>query len=304
MTFAKHRQAGGLERDFPFTRADFTKIAQLVYAEAGITLPEVKEPLVYARLSRRLRDLRLDSFAQYTAALSRPGADEERRRLVSALTTNTTRFLREPHHFDLLTTQVLPPLIAHARRGGRVRLWSAACSSGEEAYSIAFSVLALCPEARSLDIRILATDIDEEILAQAREGSYTEHSLANLPHGLADRHFDPARKPGENRCVTADVRALLNFRQMNLIRPWPVKGPFDAVLCRNVVIYFDAATQDQIWHRFEATIPPGGYLFIGHSERLSASVKDRFDVVGMTAYRMRSKDASRRIDPAKAQRED
>lgn len=288
MTPLPHSRASGLERDFPFTRADFQKIAQVVYAEAGITLPDVKEPLVYSRLAKRVRDLRLNSFAEYTAVLSTPHAEEERRHLVSALTTNTTRFLREPHHFELLSTQILPGLVSHARRGGRVRLWSAACSSGEEPYSMAFAVLDQCPEAAGLDFKILATDIDEEILLQARDGTYTEHALANLPAGLTERYFEAAAKPGANRRVTQSVRALIQFRQMNLIRPWPVKGPFDAVFCRNVVIYFDAETQDQIWRRFEATIAPGGHLFIGHSERLSASVKDNFDVIGMTAYRMRA----------------
>lgn len=277
-------------RDYPFTGADFRKIAMLAQAESGITVGSGKEPFIYSRLVKRLRQLDLQSFAEYVDLLSDTAQTEERSLLVSALTTNTTRFFRENHHFETLSHSVLPPLITAARKGARVRLWSAACSSGEEACCIAFAVLKLCPDAAGLDIKILATDIDLRILGVARRGTYPGLAVAALPDDITRRFFDPPEAAGAARSVTGAVRALIEYRQMNLVRPWPVRGPFDAVFCRNVAIYFDADTQNGIWRGFHAVIGRGGYLFIGHSERLSAAVKPGFAPVGMTTYR-RSKAA-------------
>lgn len=280
------RQPRPVERDVPLTPDDFHRIAKLAHAEAGITMPDAKEPLVYARLVKRLRQLSLRSFGEYLALLSDPGADEERAMFVSTMTTNTTRFFREEHHFELLAEEVLPPLIAAAKRGARVRLWSAGCSSGEEPYSIAITLLRLCPGAASLDLKILATDIDQMILETARRGLFSEAALADLPDDLREQHFCPA-DDGGNREIGPESRALVTFKPMNLIKPWPVSGPFNVIFCRNVAIYFDATTQDRIWRGFTGTLAPGGYLFIGHSERLSASVRHQFETVGMTSYCLR-----------------
>lgn len=276
------------QRDIAFTHDDFTKIARIVHQEAGIALPAAKESLVYSRLAKRLRELGLKSFRQYVNLLSSAVDGDEMDCLVSALTTNTTHFMREKHHFDILAETVLPPLVAAARKGARVRLWSAACSSGEEAYGMAFALLDQCPEAGSLDLKILATDIDTQILALAEQGAYLPEQLTKLPEHQIENYFDGKVGEGGLRHVVASARALISFRQMNLIRPWPVRRVFDVVFCRNVAMYFDQAAQDKIWRCYADILQPNGYLFLGHSERLSASVRRCFMPVGMTVFRRNS----------------
>ncbi|AXQ93747.1 protein-glutamate O-methyltransferase [Cereibacter azotoformans] len=281
------RHLSSVERDLHLSPEDFRRLADLAYAEAGIAVPWAKEPLVYARLVRRLRELSLPSFGAYVDLLTCTEAAEERALFVSAMTTNTTRFFREQHHFDLLADRVLAPLIAAARRGARVRLWSAGCSSGEEPFSIAITVLSICPEAPTLDLKILATDIDHEVLTTARTGNFSAASLACLPESTLKAHFGQPDPEG-GRQVASDLRALVSFKIMNLVRPWPMTGPFDVIFCRNVAIYFDSDTQDRIWKSFAATLRPGGHLFIGHSERLSRSVRHEFETIGMTSFRLRA----------------
>ncbi len=272
-------------REYVFTRADFLRIARISMDEAGIELTDTKEPLVYSRLVKRLRTLGLQNFTEFCDLVSHKDATQERRLLVSALTTNTTRFFRENHHFEMLIAQILPQLLERARQGGRVRIWSAGCSSGEEPYSIAFTVLKACPEIARHDFKILATDIDPQILSMAARGVYPEAVVGPLPAEHKAVFFASAPPDAPERSVAAAARALITFKELNLIRPWPVKGPFDVVFCRNVAIYFDAATQDTVWRGFASVIEPGGHLFIGHSERLSPSVKNAFEIVGMTAFR-------------------
>jgi chemotaxis protein methyltransferase CheR len=268
------------EREFRFTRADFVAIAAALRAEAGISLPDGKAPLVYARLAKRLRTLELSSFRDYTALLAGPAGIEERRQLVTALTTNVTRFFREPHHFDHLREAVLPPLLLEAgRKGARVRLWSAACSTGQEAYSIAAVVTDLLPEAASLDLKVLATDIDPVVLDQARSGRYG--SIEGVPAGL-QRWFE---RDGECWSAHRSLRALLSFKPLNLTGTWPMRGPFDAVFCRNVAIYFDPSVQARLWSAFADVIEPGGTLYIGHSERVGGPAAAVFKNVGVTTYR-------------------
>lgn len=279
------KTAEGLGREYLFTRADFQRIVRISMDEAGIELTETKEPLVYSRLVKRLRTLGLQNFSQYCDLVSRKDETEERRLLISALTTNTTRFFRENHHFEMLIESILPGLLDRARHGGRVRIWSAGCSSGEEPYSIAFTVLKACPEIARHDFKILATDIDPQILSLAARGIYSEQVIGGLPPDQKAQFFSPAAPGATDRSVAAAARELITFKELNLIRPWPVKGPFDVVFCRNVAIYFDANTQDVVWRGFASVIETGGHLFIGHSERLSPSVKTVFEIVGMTAFR-------------------
>ena len=275
----------GLERSFRFTKADFRKIAAIAYQHAGIHFDAGKESLVYSRLARRLRIIGLTDFSQYISILTGSDSENEVPHFVSALTTNTTRFFREHHHYEQLASEVLPPLLARARRGARVRLWSSACSSGEEAYCIAFTILDQCPEAAGLDIKILATDIDANVLDTARRGTYSAHSVTRLSPPILKKYLEPTQENTSLYRIRETVSRMVSFRQMNLALPWPVKGPFDAVFCRNVVIYFDAATQDRVWRQFASVIPVGGYLFTGHSERLSASAKPCFEIAGNTAHR-------------------
>lgn len=262
--------------------ADFRRIAAILHDRAGIALPDSKRQLVFSRLGKRLRHLGLADFSAYLALVEAPRGADELAEMISALTTNVTSFFREKHHFDLLRTEVLPPLLAAARQGARVRLWSAGCSSGEEAYCLAMTVLELDPAAAGRDIRILATDIDRAILARARAGLYGADEMASLPPTARDRWFAPA--PGGRHAARPELTGLVSFRELNLIRDWPMRGPFDVIFCRNVAIYFDRAGQERIWAGFARCLAPGGLLCIGHSERLTGAAAPRLRPVGITAY--------------------
>lgn len=280
MTIVGDRQTG----DRSFSDADFARIARRAHADFGLHLPQTKKDLVYSRLIKRLRELGLRDFHSYCTLIEGADGEEERGQMLSALTTNVTHFFREAHHFKLLREQVLPPLIKAAREKRRVRLWSAGCSAGQEPYSLAFTLLDLCPEAGSLDIRILASDVDPQILQTAEAGSYSHEEGKSLPD-YARRMIDPA--PG-GFSIGAKARALVKFGPLNLIGEWPMRGPFDVIFCRNVAIYFDKDTQSRLWNRFAGLLPPGGYLFIGHSERVAGPAETTLHSIGVTAYRKRS----------------
>ena len=291
MSAALARIESGTERmvdgEFAFTASDFRKIAAMLHGDAGIALPESKATLVYSRLAKRLRALGLSSFRDYCALVSEQDGIDERQRMLSALTTNVTRFFREPHHFDHLAKQALRPLIERARAGGRVRLWSAACSTGQEAYSMAMTALTVAPDLGGLDFRILATDIDPIVVAEAAAGAYGEGAMAGLTPDQRTRWFDAETKAGETvwRANKA-LRQLIGFRELNLIGDWPMSGRFDAVFCRNVVIYFEDDTQERVWSRFPPHMQPGAVLYIGHSERVSGPAAEILKPDGITTYRM------------------
>jgi chemotaxis protein methyltransferase CheR len=273
--------------EFLLTGDDFQSIAAMLYADAGIYLAESKATLVYSRLAKRLRALGLESFRDYCALVAGSEGVGERQKMLAALTTNVTRFFREPHHFEHLKTEVLMPLAEAARRGRRVRLWSAASSSGQEPYSIALTVLSVLPDAASLDIRVLATDIDPHMIADGRAGLYSESAIADVPVELRRNYFVKTSVHGDKMWgVADDLRDLVAFRELNLNGSWPMKGPFDAIFCRNVVIYFDEPTQQKIWSRFAPLLVPGGYLYVGHSERVSGPVAAQFHSDGVTTYRL------------------
>lgn len=270
------------------TPEDFARLARLVQAEGGLSLPASKAPLVRARLARRVRALGLTSFADYVDLVSGPGvaATREREEMLYALTTNVTRFFREPHHFDVLCKQVLPGLVARARAGGRVRLWSAGCSTGEEAYTLAMLLLEAMPEAATLDVQVLATDLDRRVLAIGRSAIYPGRVAQQVPPLLLARYFRQVVRGEEaGYSVGPAPRALVRFRQLNLIRPWPIMDRFDVVFCRNVVIYFDSATERDVWMRISDRMSPGSILFIGHSERINTADLPMFRGDGVTAYR-------------------
>lgn len=275
----------------PVTQADlspedFKRIARIARSEAGLALSENKCAMIAGRVAKRLRATGAHSIATYLDALESPDGAAERRKFIGVLTTNVSHFFREAHHFELLEREVLPPLIARARRGGRVRIWSAGCSTGQEPYSIAMSVLRQAPDAGNLDLRILATDIDDEVLSTAAEGNYDETQLARVDPKLRAAFFEKHGSPQVAVCRAGQaLRSMIRFRHLNLIARWPISGPFDAIFCRNVVIYFDAATQAALWPRFESMLAPEGCLFLGHSERLGTEVQGMFRSVGLTAYR-------------------
>jgi chemotaxis protein methyltransferase CheR len=237
-------------------------------------------------LAKRLRHLGLETFRDYCALVASTEGGDERMRMLAALTTNVTRFFREPHHFEHLKTEVLPPLLASAKAGGRVRLWSAGCSSGPEPYSMALTILSMLPDAPKLDVRILATDIDPNMIAEGRAGVYTASALEPVPPALRDRWFSPcAGASSAGKWVVKDeLKTLVAFRELNLIGDWPMSGKFDVIFCRNVVIYFNDDTQNLVWSRFTTRLEPGGTLYIGHSERVAGAAAKDLQPVGVTTY--------------------
>lgn len=277
----KTRSEALVEAEFVLSRRNFENIAGLLRTESGIHLPESKAMLVYSRLAKRLRQTGCPDFDAYWELIDSPAGAQERQAMFAALTTNVTRFFREPHHFDHLKKTVLPDLVATARAGGRVRLWSSACSTGEEPYSIALTVLDMLPEAARLDVKILATDIDPVVVATARAGIYRADVQSVVPQPLRDKWLARDRESGAWR-VKDEVKALVTFNQLNLIGAWPIKGPFDVIFCRNVVIYFEDETQAHVWGRFHKMLAPEGRLYVGHSERVDVPgyVSD-----GLTVYR-------------------
>ena len=198
----------------------------------------------------------------------------------SAITTNVTGFFREAHHFRHLETVALPPLLAQARTGGRVRLWSSACSTGEEPWCIAAVLRKLCPDVTGLDLRILASDVDRRALARAEAGRYGSEAITGLAPEMRRMLFGP-----EDGLILPELRGALRFRHLNLIGEWPMRGGFDVIFCRNVAIYFDKPTQERLWSRFAASLRPGGWLYIGHSERITGPAAAAFAVEGITTYR-------------------
>ena len=281
-TRSKGTANGLVEGEFLFTEDDFKKIAQILHSHAGIALAEGKAALVYSRLAKRLRSLGLRSFREYCALVEDKQGVDERQAMMAALTTNVTRYFREPHHFDHLRDVVMPKLVDRARRGGRVRLWSAACSNGQEPYSMAITVLQALPEAANLDVKILATDIDPNMVAEGRAGIYREDAITPVPLDLRRKWFKKAA--GGAWEVADELRTLVSFKELNLIGDWPMKGKFDVIFCRNVVIYFDEPTQERIWSRFAPLLEPGGTLYIGHSERVSGPGASLFETTGLTTY--------------------
>jgi chemotaxis protein methyltransferase CheR len=266
----------------------FARIAAIARREAGLALSPAKTSMISARIARRLRNTGQPDFAAYVAFLESDGGADELQMLISALTTNVSHFFREDHHFKLLETDVLPRLVTEARAGRQVRIWSAGCATGQEPYSIAITILRRFPEASSLDLRILATDIDESALARAIKGRYTSAQLDGVP--LADRRrFFRETGTGEME-AGPDLRALITFRPLNLIGSWPIQKTFDVIFCRNVVIYFDGETQAALWPRFHRALAPDGILFIGHSERLDPASARSFASIGVTSYRKASGD--------------
>jgi chemotaxis protein methyltransferase CheR len=271
-------------REFMFSEEDFQALRKLVKEHTGINLTEQKRELVYGRLARRLRALNLRSFRDYRDLVGGDGG-RELVNLVNAITTNLTAFLREPHHFEYLRTHVLQPLLAAPPSNRRLRLWSAGCSTGEEPYSIAMTILESVPDIARWDIRILATDLDSDVLERARRGRYTQERLRPFDAARRDRFFVPVqdgRQP--SFAIRPEVARLVTFKQLNLMHPFPMKGPFEAIFCRNTVIYFDKDTQRELIARMTNLQRPGHLLFLGHSETLF-KVSGAHTLVGRTIYR-------------------
>jgi chemotaxis protein methyltransferase CheR len=264
---------------------DFRFIVKVVHDRAGIALTSKKRAMVYARLSRRIRELGLTNFRDYRLRLEDGGNEEEMGALVNALTTNYTKFFREDHHFAHLTEEMIPALLRQSQATGRrrLRIWSAGCSSGEEAYSIAMTLRHNFPGLESWDARVLATDIDTNVLAHAESGLYPAKQISDIPEAYRGyaRAID---QTNERFRVAGHVRSLVAFKPLNLIEPWPMKGKFDVIFCRNVIIYFDKRTQDQLIKRFTGLLTDNGLLYLGHSES-PIPFEHRLKLVGRSIYR-------------------
>ncbi len=241
----------------------FTHIAQRLYELCGINLKDGKEELVKARLQKRLRVLGMSGFDEYIAMLDTPAGAGEVVTMVDLLTTNTTSFYREPEHFTFLAQQVLKPL-AGVRK---LRLWSAGCSTGAEPYTLAIHLHESLPDLGQWDVRILATDISTRVLDKAKAGVYSPEEVADVAPPLRTKYF--TRTEDDDFAVGQEARRLISFARLNLMEEWPMRGPFDAIFCRNVMIYFDKPTQEKLVERYRRLLTPQGYLFVGHSESLT-----------------------------------
>jgi len=266
-------------RDFEFNDRDFRRVCELIHKRAGIALAPAKRDMVYGRLSRRLRALGLHSFQDYLDQLERDGGDEWQA-FTNALTTNLTSFFREPHHFEKLREE----LLARAHRAP-LQIWSCAASTGEEPYSLAITA---CEAFGTLTppVRILATDVDTQVLATGAQGVYPLERIAGLDPALKRRYFQRGTGPNEGKCrVLPALRRLIEFRQLNLLAPrYDVGGPYDALFCRNVMIYFDKPTQRGILSRLVQHMGDDGLLYTGHSENYLHAA-DLIQPCGRTLYR-------------------
>lgn len=267
-------------REFAFSDCDFQFLVDLANKKTGIVLNEQKRDMVYSRISRRLRALGMNAFAPYCELLKTSAGDAELGHLVNAITTNLTHFFREKHHFEHLHQQVLLPLQSTGNK--RLRIWSAGCSSGMEPYSIAMVLRHALRDLDSWDARILATDIDTNMLATGECGEYTLDEYDNIPKAL--REHVVCRTHENTMQMSESLRELIAFKHLNLLESWRMRGPFDAIFCRNVVIYFDKPTQVVLFNRMAELLAVGSWLYIGHSENLM-HVSDRFELVGRTIYR-------------------
>jgi chemotaxis protein methyltransferase CheR len=269
------------ERDYQLSDSEFEEIRRLVREHTGIALADSKRELVYSRLVRRLRRLKLDTFREYIQVLER-GEAAELEEFSNAITTNLTAFFRESHHFEFLRDTVFPAVEKRNAATRRLRIWSAGCSTGEEPYSLAITVQEAMNRFRGWDVRILATDLDSQVVATATAGEYREDRFEKMPDARRERWFKQQR--AGHFTASAELKSLITFKQLNLMHQWPFKGPFDIVFCRNVVIYFDKPTQRALFDRMATMQRPGDCLCIGHSESLF-KVTDRYELVGKTIYR-------------------
>jgi chemotaxis protein methyltransferase CheR len=265
--------------------ADFNFICKFVYDSTGIVLNDSKREMVYRRLTRIVRERKLKSFSEYCRLL-KTQPEKESSYFINAITTNLTSFFRENHHFEYLKNIEIPSLLNTAKHDKRLRFWSSACSTGEEPYSLAITLLeSINSSHHDWDIKILATDIDSNVLTKAKNGVYDIDRIDDLPIENYQRYFHKGTGSNENKVKTEKkLQQLITFKQLNLMPDWPMNGPFDVIFCRNVIIYFDKATQEMLFSRYYDMLTPGGLLILGHSENLG-SYQKYFENVGRTMFR-------------------
>ena len=271
-------------KEFDFKDSDFQRIRELVKELTGINLSEQKRDMVYSRLARRIRDVGLGSFADYINLLNQAENDEIGN-FVNAITTNLTSFFREQHHFDYLAKTVIPYLCQQRQHERKIRVWSAGCSTGEEPYSLAMTFAENMPVNENWDLKILATDLDTNVISTAKAGLYAEERMTGVSNMRTKKWFLKGRGEHDGYLkVRPELQKMITFKQLNLMGDWPMKGQFDVIFCRNVVIYFDKPTQAVLFDRYANILKDDGTLFVGHSESLFKVTK-RFELIGHTTYK-------------------
>jgi len=263
------------------TDRQFEHISGMVKELCGINLHQGKRELVKARLAKRLRQLGYTDFDDYIHHLASDDSGGELIQMLDVISTNLTSFFREADHFSCFSDN-LKKLSAKGTR--RLRVWSAGCSSGEEPYTIAMTIRETLGDLSGWDVRILATDISTRVLATARQGVYPQKRFENVPPQIRGRYFDCIQsRPDRIYQAKPEIRQLIHFARLNLMESWPMRGPFDAIFCRNVMIYFDKPTQEKLVRRYAQLLAPGGNLFIGHSESLTG-IQHKLRYVQPTVY--------------------
>ena len=271
----------------PLSDRDFARVRAFLKERTGIHLADAKKRLVLTRLAPRLRLTGSRSMSDYLDLVC-DAHSHESEHFLNALTTNVTEFFREPYHFELLKERLFAAMWEQPARPDRIRLWSAACSTGEEPYSLAIALLESGLVSPDSDIRILATDVDSQVLARAREGTYELERARALPQATLRRYFQRGTGAREGLVrVRPAVRQLVHFARLNLFDTWPMPGPFDLIFCRNVFIYFEPAAREALIRRFHQVLGPRGYLFLGHSESMTGPVAALFQPCGHTIFQKR-----------------
>ena len=269
-----------VDKEFVFTQQNFEHVVDLINRLSGISLSERKTDMVYSRLARRIRKLNAGDFDNYLEIVE--SNEEEKVNFINALTTNLTHFFRENHHFDYLKRQFIPEMFRQEKK--RIRFWSAGCSTGEEPYTLAMVWSEIKNKPINVDFKILATDLDTNVLEKCRKGIYVEEKLKPVEKEYLKWFKQTGECKQDEWQINPKLREYIFFKQLNLMNEWPMKGPLDLIICRNVLIYFDKPTQQSLVRRFNELLADDGCLILGHSENLSAE-KEMFTAIGRTIYR-------------------
>ncbi|MGZ5578556.1 MAG: CheR family methyltransferase [Methylobacter sp.] len=269
-------------REFKFTVDDFNFLRKLSNEHSGIQVPDERFDMFYSRVSKRVRKLGLADFKEYCQYL-KDYPEHEFTEFINAITTNLTAFFREMHHFDYLRDVVIPEILIRNKSSRQIKVWSAGCSTGEEPYSIAITLLENIPS--DWDIKILATDLDTNVLQTALNGIYAEERVSDLPEPTLKRWFMRGKSAQSGQVkVKPQLQQIIQFKKLNLMQDWPMKCCFDFIFCRNVLIYFDRETKISLAKRYAQMLASRSWLFIGHSESLN-QLSNEFELVACTSYR-------------------
>ena len=267
-------------REFSYSDKDFERVAKIIYKISGISLSERKQDMVYSRLARRLRKVGLTCFNDYLNFVTEN--TEEQSAFINALTTNLTHFFREEHHFEYLEEVLFPEFFSKQQK--KIRFWSAGCSTGEEPYTLAMVWEHLKKRPANIDFKILATDLDTNVIESAKQGIFSVDKLVPVGDEYLKWFKQTSDCTDNQKKVSSKLKEYISFKQLNLMKDWPIKGPFQLIICRNVLIYFDKKTQEKLIRRYYELLEPGGCLILGHSESLSEN-KALFDNLGKTIFR-------------------